>query len=78
MLGVKTKSRVAGHAIGKEGASVSRDSGPRLRRLGGKGSEDCAGFGYITLELQEESRRTLFRAVGREYGAQVHAFIEAL
>jgi len=82
MVSVETESRLAGHAIlrkafryfGPQGLNlgVSEESERSLR------FEDSTGFVSITLELQEKSRRTQVRAVGREYGAQMRAFISAL
>jgi len=79
---VETESRLAGHAIigkavrhfGPEGLDlgISEQSERSVR------FEDCAGFVSIALHLRDGTRRTHVKVVGREYGPQIHAFIDTL
>jgi hypothetical protein len=82
MICVETESRLAGHAIiqkavryfGPAGLDLEiSEQSERSARF-----EDCAGFVSIALALHDESRRTHVRAVGREYGPQMQAFIDTL
>jgi len=82
MISVETQSRLAGRTIiqkairyfGPEGLDLEvSEQSDRSAKF-----EDCTGFVSITLHLPDQSSRTHVKAIGRKYGAQMHAFIDAL